>query len=53
MDAIDFVEKHCRFFDEDDDPGQFSPAESKSSRPQQVQTGTAEVSRQEDTLQDF
>ena len=53
MDAIDFVEKHCRFFDEDDDPEQFSPDESKSSRPQQVQTGTAEVSRQEDTLQDF
>lgn len=29
MDAIEFVEKHCRFFDEGAEDQQFSPATSK------------------------
>jgi len=43
MDAIEFVEKHCRFFDEGDEPDQFSPSRSKNSPPREkVQTGPEE-----------
>ena len=55
MDAIEFVEKHCRFFDEGDQPEDFSPSRSKGS-PQRdkMQTGPEEPeSRQDDSLEDF
>ena len=55
MDAIEFVEKHCRFFDEGDQPEDFSPSRSKGS-PQRdkMQTDPEEPeSRQDDSLEDF
>jgi len=33
MDAIQFVEKHCRFFDEGDPKDDFSSSQSKISAP--------------------
>lgn len=30
MDAIEFVERHCRFFDEGDEDEQFSSSKSKA-----------------------